>query len=146
MNRILNSSRSFNFILKRQNLIKSRNNFKPISNRNFFNSSNSNSIPIIEELLSNSLPNIEPTLFPLIIAVLLASNDEDEEEDLHNPPWRVEDFSKEGLGFGAVANQNITKGQLLIAERPICIWSQGLTTLVRTRNRFDSFSKLEVES
>lgn len=132
MNRIFNSSRSLNFIIKNQTLIRSKNYFKPNSNRNFFtsSSSSSSSIPPIIELVTNSVPNIEPTLLPLIIAVLLASNDEDE-EPVDNIPWTVKDFTKEGIGYGAVSNQNISKGQLLIAERPICIWPQGLTTLVR---------------
>jgi len=84
----------------------------------------------------HSIPHVDPSLLPVLFAIILtilapAHTDEGEDEDgndtLHNPPWVVTDFSADGKGFGAVAARDIHLGERLIAERPVCVWPQGLS-------------------
>ncbi len=84
----------------------------------------------------HSIPHVDPSLLPVLFAIILsvlapAHSDDGEDEDgndtLHNPPWTVVDFSNDGKGLGAVAARDIAPGERLIAERPVCVWPQGLS-------------------
>lgn len=81
-----------------------------------------------------SIPHVAPDLLPVLFAILLSAigseslpdEDEDGNDTLHSPPWTVTDFSSAGKGFGAVAKRDLQPGERLIAERPLCVWPQGL--------------------
>lgn len=97
----------------------------------------------------NSIPHVDPSLLPVLFAILLSviapshaddGEDEDGNDTLHNPPWTVVDFSGEGKGFGAVAARDIAAGERLIAERPVCVWPQGLSA-ERARKLFEEMDE-----
>ena len=84
----------------------------------------------------HSIPHVDPSLLPVLFAILLSvlapphsddGEDDEGNDTLHNPPWVVTDFSQDGKGFGAVAARDIAAGERLIAERPVCVWPQGLS-------------------
>lgn len=87
--------------------------------RRFWSSSAATEAPLA--LASDSIPSISDSLLPVILAVVLAASNSDDETA---SPWRVEATSK---GFGAFAARELRRGELLIAERPICVWPQGLS-------------------
>lgn len=89
--------------------------------RGFWSSSAPTEAPL-ELLASNSIPSVSDSLLPVILAVVLAASAS--EDDERASPWRVEATSK---GFGAFATQELHRGDLLIAERPLCVWPQGLS-------------------
>ncbi|SGY89646.1 BQ5605_C039g11761 [Microbotryum silenes-dioicae] len=93
-------------------------------------SSSTSSLPFLFPLTStfSEIPSIAPDVFPLLLAVLLTTLDEDDPSSSSSltPPWTVLPTSS-GSGYGAFASSSLTLGQLLIAERPLCIWPQGLS-------------------
>ncbi|KAK4702279.1 hypothetical protein P7C70_g3941, partial [Phenoliferia sp. Uapishka_3] len=86
----------------------------------------SSSAPIVATHLSaSSIPSISPELLlPLLAALLIASDSEDPSPD---PPWTPTDMSLAGKGIGCLAARPLARGELLIAERPLCVWPQGLS-------------------
>lgn len=80
---------------------------------------------VVEELASSSIPHVADSLLPILLAVVLsASSSSDDDNDDPAPPWTVQQTSK---GFGAFTSRPIQRGELLIAERPLCVWPQGLS-------------------
>ncbi|GAA5982035.1 hypothetical protein JCM11641_004304 [Rhodosporidiobolus odoratus] len=86
---------------------------------------------------SNSVPSVSPDLLPLLFGIVLAnsvSSPRDDDEDSsapqqdtsQPPPWYIKS-SPNGEGLGAFASRDLSIGQLLIAERPLCIWPNGLS-------------------
>lgn len=100
-----------------------------VISRTFFSTPPPPPITPLLDLASTSLPSIEPSFLPLLLAALLFSRDEEESQgsDLHKPPWIVQDQTSSGRGLGVVASRGLARGELLIAERPLCCWPQGLT-------------------
>lgn len=85
----------------------------------------SSTAPVATTLAATAIPSVAPTLlFPLLAAILLASDSEDLADD---PPWTPTDMSAAGKGIGALASRQLERGELLIAERPLCVWPQGLS-------------------
>ncbi|GAA5898080.1 SET domain-containing protein [Sporobolomyces salmoneus] len=77
------------------------------------------------DLDASSIPSCGPQVLPLLFGVVLANTeDADEVEKLHTPPWQV--VSMSGKGFGAVAEKDLQLGEMLTAERPLCIWPSKL--------------------
>ncbi|ORY57715.1 hypothetical protein BCR35DRAFT_309615 [Leucosporidium creatinivorum] len=106
--------------------------------RTFWSSSAPTETPL--ELASNSIPSISDSLLPIILAVVLASSSsQDDDDNASSPPWRVEATSK---GFGAFATRQLQLGELLIAERPLCIWPQGLSE-AQAKEHFQRMSDKE---
>ncbi|KAK4056070.1 hypothetical protein OIO90_002801 [Microbotryomycetes sp. JL221] len=93
------------------------------------------------ELGSNSVPHVSDTLLPIILAVVLASNatDDDEANANERVPWSVETTLK---GQGAFASRQISRGELIVSERPVCIWPQGLSQ----QQAKDLFDKMDAQS
>ncbi|SCZ96498.1 BZ3500_MvSof-1268-A1-R1_Chr8-2g10237 [Microbotryum saponariae] len=91
-------------------------------------SSSTSSLPFLSTFTStfSEIPSIAPDVFPLLLAVLLTTLDEDDPSSSLTPPWTVLPTSS-GSGYGAFASSSLNLGQLLIAERPLCIWPQGLS-------------------
>ncbi|KAL8278075.1 hypothetical protein RQP46_009535 [Phenoliferia psychrophenolica] len=85
----------------------------------------SSAAPVVTHLSTASIPSVAPNLLlPLLAALLLASDSDDLPND---PPWTPTDMTKLGKGIGCLAARALSRGDLLIAERPLCIWPQGLT-------------------
>ncbi|SCV67326.1 BQ2448_5972 [Microbotryum intermedium] len=101
----------------------------------------SSSLPFLSAATSASseIPSLAPDLSPLLLAVLLTTLDDDDPSSTLTPPWTVLPTSS-GSGYGAFATQILTLGQLLIAERPLCIWPQGLSEQ-EAQNLFEGLSK-----
>lgn len=99
--------------------------------RSFFwssTSSSSSSSPLDSPLSYTSFPQVPPDLSPLILAAVLHTTDSESEDDpTLPPPWTVVDLSAEGKGFGCLASRDLRRGERLLAERPLCIWPQGLS-------------------
>ncbi|GAA5988506.1 hypothetical protein JCM10908_003593 [Rhodotorula pacifica] len=79
-------------------------------------------------LAANHVPSVASDLLPLVFGVVLAHaaiDEEGDDERLTSPPWKVESFG--GKGSGAVSTRPITRGERLIAERPLCIWPNNLS-------------------
>ncbi|GAA5947674.1 hypothetical protein JCM3765_001028 [Sporobolomyces pararoseus] len=92
--------------------------------RSFFWSGSSGSSAAVD-LAPTSIPHASQDLLPFLFGVVLANAaDEDDVDKLHSPPWKV--TSMAGKGFGAVAEKDLELGELLIAERPLCIWPANL--------------------
>ncbi|KAK4047829.1 hypothetical protein OIV83_005172 [Microbotryomycetes sp. JL201] len=100
----------------------------PRAQRSFWSGTSTSAAasPATELLGSSALPHVSETLLPVILAVVLASTatDEDDESAAKQDPWTVRATTK---GQGAFASRNIRKGELVITERPVCIWPQGLS-------------------
>lgn len=109
----------------------------PTHSRPFFWSSPPPLEPL--ELATSSVPSFDPSLLLPLLAILLASASSD---DLPTPPWTITDFSADGKGLGVVASRPIAFGELLIAERPICVWPQGLSA-ARAKELFERMSRKE---
>ena len=68
-------------------------------------------------------PEIEPTILPFVLAVVLSATAANE---LIESDWyTVTDLRAEGKGLGAIARKDIPRGTKLLAERPLAIWPQG---------------------
>jgi hypothetical protein len=97
--------------------------------RSFWSSSSSTSVETAADLASSSIPSVDPLLLPLLFGVILSnavtSDDEEEEANLHSPPWIVK-TSSAGEGVGAFASRDIKMGEMLIAERPLAVWPSRL--------------------
>lgn len=106
----------------RQHLRSSTRYSTPIHTRTFFWSSPPPLEPL--ELATSSIPSFDPSLLIPLLAILLASASSD---DPPTPPWTITDFTADGKGLGVVSSRPIAFGELLIAERPICVWPQGLS-------------------
>lgn len=94
------------------------------STRRTFWSSSSSAVDTPLELASSHIPSISDGFLPLVLAVVLAATSTSDDDEAPPSPWTVERTSK---GFGAFASRPIARGELLIAERPLCIWPQGLS-------------------
>ncbi|KAM0787131.1 hypothetical protein ACM66B_006383 [Microbotryomycetes sp. NB124-2] len=94
--------------------------------RSFWSASSAAATTTAAVLGPNAVPHVGEALLPVILAVVLASNSTDEDEQVakKQTPWTVEATSK---GQGAFASRDISRGELVIAERPVCIWPQGLS-------------------
>ncbi|KPV72814.1 uncharacterized protein RHOBADRAFT_55493 [Rhodotorula graminis WP1] len=118
----------------------------PAFRRSFFwgsSSSSSSSASSAADLGSAHVPAVAPDLLPLLWGVVVsqAAYDDDQDEDqLTSPPWEVREFGDKGAG--AVASRDIAMGELLIAERPLCIWPQGLNA-DEAKKLFDALSPRE---
>ncbi|GAA5856639.1 hypothetical protein JCM9279_006016, partial [Rhodotorula babjevae] len=120
----------------------------PAFRRTFFwsgGSSSSSSASSAADLASSHVPAVAPDLLPLLWGVVVsqAAYDDDQDEDkLTSPPWEVREFGDKGAG--AVASRDIAMGELLIAERPLCIWPQGLNADA-AKKLFDALTPREQE-
>ncbi|GAA5962368.1 hypothetical protein JCM21900_005097 [Sporobolomyces salmonicolor] len=114
----------------------------PVLRRTFFWSSSSSSAAAgATDLASSSIPQVSSDLLPLLFGVVLASAvSSDDAEPEASPPWKVE--SKGDKGYGAIAARDIAMGERLIAERPLCIWPQGLSE-AQARELFEAMGKQE---
>lgn len=93
------------------------------------------------DLAATSIPHASEDVLPFLFGVVLANAaDDDDVDKLHSPPWQV--IAIPGKGFGAVAKQDLELGQLLIAERPLCIWPANLDAR-RARELFEQFDERE---
>ncbi|GAA6009933.1 hypothetical protein JCM10207_002163 [Rhodosporidiobolus poonsookiae] len=125
----------------------------PILHRSLFgfpsssSSSSSSSLSSLPDLSSSSIPSVDPSLLPLLFGVVLAnavtSDDDNAEQALHSPPWVVRSSSP-GAGLGAFATEDIDLGRLLIAERPLCAWPNGIGQ-AEARELFDRMSDRQKE-
>jgi len=77
------------------------------------------------------LPQVSADLLPLLFAILLASQqdrDEQEQGNSHSDPsaklFTVKSVSDKGLG--AFASRDIARGEVIITERPLFIWPTKL--------------------
>ncbi|GAA5886933.1 hypothetical protein JCM6882_009390 [Rhodosporidiobolus microsporus] len=115
------------------------------SRRTFWGSAaaTSTAVETTSELASSSIPSVSADLLPLLFAVVLAnavtSDDEDAEAALHTPPWTVR-AADSGAGQGAFASRPIALGEMLIAERPLCVWPNGLSE-EEARRLFEQMSE-----
>ena len=122
-------------------------NAPPAFRRSFFWGSSSSSAPASSaaDLASSHIPAVAPDLLPLLWGVVVynaAADDDQDEDKLTSPPWEVREFGDKGAG--AVASRDIAMGELLIAERPLCIWPQGLNA-DEAKKLFDALSPREQE-
>ncbi|GAA5831694.1 hypothetical protein JCM11251_000796 [Rhodosporidiobolus azoricus] len=103
----------------------------------------SSAVETTSELASSSIPSVSADLLPLLFAVVLAnavtSDDEELEASLHSPPWTVRSAT-DGAGLGAFASRDIGMGEMLIAERPLCVWPNGIDEQ-QARELFDQMSE-----
>lgn len=103
----------------------------------------------MEELASGSIPHVADSLLPILFAVVLAAGSGDE-EDAQPPPWTVRSTEvqvgrrgeKASKGAAAFASRPLQRGELLIAERPICCWPQGLSE-EQARELFEQLGEKE---
>ncbi|GAA5872696.1 hypothetical protein JCM3774_005032 [Rhodotorula dairenensis] len=92
---------------------------------------------------ANHVPSVAADLLPLVFGVVLAHaaiDEEGDDERLTWPPWKVESFGDKGSG--AVAARPITRGERLIAERPLCIWPNNLSE-EEARRLFEAMTPAE---
>ncbi|GAA5825054.1 hypothetical protein JCM10212_000139 [Sporobolomyces blumeae] len=101
------------------------------------------------DLAATSIPQVSQDLLPFLFGVVLANAatglDEEDEANggvkkLHSPPWNVVEMP--GKGYGAVASSDLSLGQLLIAERPLCIWPSSLSAAA-AQELFDQLTPRE---
>merc|ERR1712093_277443 len=81
--------------------------------------------------MGDMLPQVSADLLPLLFAILLASQqdrDEQEQGNSHSDPsaklFTVKSVSDKGLG--AFASRDIARGEVIITERPLFIWPTKL--------------------
>jgi hypothetical protein len=92
------------------------------------------------ELASNSIPHLSPDLIPIILAIVLTAAAASSDDDA--APWIVTDFSSVGKGYGAIASRDISRGEKLIAERPLAIWPRGISA-ARAKELFEELNEVE---
>ncbi|GAA5861632.1 hypothetical protein JCM1840_005214 [Sporobolomyces johnsonii] len=110
----------------------------------FWSSSSSSAAAGATDLASSSIPQVSSDLLPLLFGLVLANAvSSDDQETEASPPWKVE--SKGDKGYGAIAARDIAMGELLIAERPLCIWPQGLSE-AQARELFEAMGKQEQDA
>lgn len=98
---------------------------QPPLRRTFFWSSSAPPLAPVAELASSSIPSTaSDLLLPLLAALLLSSDSEDPSPV---PPWTPTDLSSSGKGIGCLAKRDLRRGELLIAERPLCVWPRDLS-------------------
>ncbi|KAM0750702.1 hypothetical protein T439DRAFT_325754 [Meredithblackwellia eburnea MCA 4105] len=129
-------SRSTRFFFRQKS---SFNSFRTASSskRQFFWSATA---PVIPTFPATSVPSTAPTLLVPLLASLLYSSEE--EEPIVNPPWEPRSLSAVGKGIGVFPTRDLAAGTLLIAERPLCVWPQGLSE-EQAQNLFDNMAELE---
>ncbi|GAA6005407.1 hypothetical protein JCM11491_003632 [Sporobolomyces phaffii] len=85
-------------------------------------------------------PDVLPYLFGIVLANAVAGLDDEDVDKLHSPPWKVASMSAKG--YGAVADKDLDLGDLLIAERPLCIWPSKLDQR-QAKELFDQMDERE---
>lgn len=73
------------------------------------------------------LPGIPPHLLEPLLSSILYSTRESVEPSVELP-WTLVQLANKGMA--AIASSNLPLGTQLIAESPICIWNQSLTSSV----------------
>lgn len=119
----------------------------PALRRSFFWSSGSGSSAgaAAADLASTHIPTVAPDLLPLLFGVVVANaafDDDQDEDKLTSPPWEVRSFGDKGAG--AVASRDIQMGELLIAERPLMVWPNGINA-EEAKKLFDGLTPREQE-
>ncbi|GAA5944284.1 hypothetical protein JCM10213_003212 [Rhodosporidiobolus nylandii] len=118
---------------------------RPSTSRSFWSSSSPSPSTFVASTSSaaadaaGSIPSVAPDLLPLLFGVVLANAaSEDGEEERERGEWEVREGGG-GEGVGAFAKRDVKMGELLIAERPLCVWPNGLSEL-QARQLFDQMT------
>ena len=92
----------------------------------------------MSNLSADALPSITSDYTALLLGVVLSATTSPSEE--------IESFkvveSEAGKGYGVLATRRIDRGEIIISERPLCVWEQGLTIEI-ARKRFDQLSPIQ---
>lgn len=89
-------------------------------------------------LAFDAFPSIAPDLTPYLLALVLSSTAVVLANDV--PSYKVSDLRAEGKGLGAIATREIERGEIILSERPLAVWEQGLTSK-KAAELFEGFSK-----
>lgn len=98
------------------------------------------------DLAASHVPSVASDLLPLVFGVVLAhaAIDDQDENRSSSPPWtvRAAGDTPGAKGQGAFAARNLSRGERLIAERPLCIWPNNLSES-EARTLFEAMSPAE---